>query len=143
VRDCLTIDPASRPTAAELLRHSWLERPHFVPDPESPTGGPKDLLPQMQKAFNAKKTFRKAVIGMMAMKRMTMLPHITHEQATQLGQDVRRYKQESELEKIDADQPVQRIESDPSAESPQTPKLPTTQMERVSLNEARGSPKTS
>jgi calcium/calmodulin-dependent protein kinase I len=58
VRDCLTIDPASRPTASEALRHPWLadERPHFVPDPANPNGGPTDLLPQMQKAFNAKKT---------------------------------------------------------------------------------------
>lgn len=36
----------------------WLadEKPHFVPDPESPTGGPRDLLPHVKKAFNAKKT---------------------------------------------------------------------------------------
>lgn len=55
---CLTVDPNDRPTAEQALAHGWLadEKPHFVPDPESPTGGPTDLLPNMQKAFNAKKT---------------------------------------------------------------------------------------
>ena len=55
---CLTIDPAARPTAEEALKHPWLASatPHYVPDPESPSGGPKDLLPQVKKAFDAKKT---------------------------------------------------------------------------------------
>ena len=58
VRECLTIDPTSRPTAAEALRHPWLaaEKPYFVPDPESPSGRPTDLLPHIQRAFDAKKT---------------------------------------------------------------------------------------
>ena len=58
VRTCLTIDPTSRPTAAEALQHKWLasEEPHFVPDPQSPSGGPTNLLPHIQKAFDAKKT---------------------------------------------------------------------------------------
>jgi serine/threonine protein kinase len=58
VNVCLTVDPTSRPTAAEMLQHKWVasERPHFVPDPESPTGGPTDLLPNIQKVFNARKT---------------------------------------------------------------------------------------
>ena len=58
VRECLTIDPTSRPTAAEALKHKWLasEEPHFVPDPESPSGRPTNLLPNIRKAFDAKKT---------------------------------------------------------------------------------------
>ena len=58
VTECLTIDPTSRPTAAEALRHPWLaaEKPYFVPDPESPSGRPTDLLPHIQRAFDAKKT---------------------------------------------------------------------------------------
>ena len=58
VSACLTIDPANRPTAAEALELRWLadEKPHFVPDPDSPSGGPTDLLPNVRKAFNAKKT---------------------------------------------------------------------------------------
>jgi calcium/calmodulin-dependent protein kinase I len=57
VRTCLTQDPAKRPTAKQLLAHSWLasDAGHFVVDPDSPTGGPADLLPNIQKAFNARK----------------------------------------------------------------------------------------
>jgi serine/threonine protein kinase len=56
IRACLTIDPDKRPTATECLEHKWLASatPHFIPDPESPTGGPTDLLPHVKKAFNAK-----------------------------------------------------------------------------------------
>ena len=58
VTACLTIDPDARPTAEQALEHPWLASatPHYVPDPESPSGGPKDLLPQVKKAFDAKKT---------------------------------------------------------------------------------------
>jgi calcium/calmodulin-dependent protein kinase I len=64
VRYCLTVDPAQRPTADEALAHRWLadDKPHFVPDPESPNGGPTDLLPNMQKAFNAKKTCARSLL---------------------------------------------------------------------------------
>ena len=58
VKECLTIDPTSRPTAAQALQHKWLasEQPHFVPDPDSASGRPTNLLPQIQKAFDARKT---------------------------------------------------------------------------------------
>ncbi|EIN14529.1 Pkinase-domain-containing protein [Punctularia strigosozonata HHB-11173 SS5] len=113
---CLTVDPNDRPTAEQALAHGWLadEKPHFVPDPESPTGGPTDLLPNMQKAFNAKKTFRKAVLGMMAMKRMTMgaASHMTADEVHAINRNVAQYKEESEKEQIDSEQHVQRFESE-------------------------------
>jgi len=98
VTECLTIDPASRPTAEQALAHKWLasEEPHFVPDPDK-HGHPTDLLPHVKKAFDAKKTFRKAVLGMMAMKRMSLLAHHTPEHRT-LGHDLFKYKEESEKE---------------------------------------------
>jgi len=123
VRDCLTIDPASRPTAEEALNHVWLASPHFVPDPNSPTGGPKDLLPQMQKAFNAKKTFRKAVLSMMAVRRMSLATnHLTSEQANKLGEEVHQFKKESELEDLSEGQDVQHLAS--ADQSPETPTVP-------------------
>lgn len=123
VRDCLTIDPASRPTAEEALNHVWLASPHFVPDPESPTGGPKDLLPQMQKAFNARKTFRKAVLGMMAMRRMSLATnHLTSDQVNKLGEEVSQFKKESELEDVSEGQDVQHLAS--GEQSPETPTVP-------------------
>jgi calcium/calmodulin-dependent protein kinase I len=56
VKECLTVDPTKRPNAAKLLEHPWLadEMPHFVPDPESPSGGPTDLLPLIQKRLDAR-----------------------------------------------------------------------------------------
>ncbi|KAH9944902.1 Pkinase-domain-containing protein [Amylocystis lapponica] len=107
VVNCLTIDPASRPTCEEALKHKWLsdERPHFVPDPESPSGGPTDLLPHIQKAFDARKTFRKAVFSMMAMKRMSSLVTMspTHQA---MSANLKQYMEESEKETIDGDRAV-------------------------------------
>ncbi|EGO01237.1 hypothetical protein SERLA73DRAFT_179369 [Serpula lacrymans var. lacrymans S7.3] len=97
ISECLTIDPMSRPTAADCLAHPWLtaDSPHFV---ESESGGPRDLLPQFRRAFDARRTFRKAVLGMMAMKRMSTLRHHLSPEAQKLGEDVYNYKQESEKE---------------------------------------------
>ncbi|KII91659.1 hypothetical protein PLICRDRAFT_38475 [Plicaturopsis crispa FD-325 SS-3] len=123
VKECLTIDPASRPTAAEALQHKWLAdtTPHFVPDPKNPSGQ-TDLLPHIQKAFDARKTFRKAVLGMMAMKRMSTLasfgPH-----ASSLGQNIVRYKEESEKELLGEDmQVVHHHNADGSVEDRLEPK---------------------
>jgi len=107
VNGCLTIDPASRPTAAQMLKHRWLssDLPHFVPDPSSPSGGPTDLLPHVKKHFDARKTFRKAVFGMLAMKRMSLLASAVHPnpEARSLQQNLRQYKEESEKEVMDED----------------------------------------
>jgi calcium/calmodulin-dependent protein kinase I len=96
VTACLTVDPMQRPTAAELLKHRWLvdERPHYVPDPGSPTGVPEDLLPHIRKRRDARKccefpvkstsykafqlmqyqrAVRRAVWVIIAIKRMSML----------------------------------------------------------------------
>lgn len=101
IRECLTIDPRSRPTAAECLQHKWLadEQPHFVPDPESPSGGPTDLLPHVKKAFNAKQLWRKAAFSIKALNRMQALAgsHLNAE-AQELSQNLAKYKEESEKE---------------------------------------------
>jgi calcium/calmodulin-dependent protein kinase I len=56
---------------------------------------------------------RKAVLGMMAMKRMSMaMHHMTVEEAARIGNEVRQYKKESEQEEVDGDQDVQRLKSD-------------------------------
>jgi serine/threonine protein kinase len=99
VRYCLTIDPTKRPTATQALQHKWLAdtTPHFVPDPESESGQPTNLLPHIQKQFDARKTFRKAVLGMMAMRRMSALPMKT----SQLALDVEQYRKDAEEEHVD------------------------------------------
>ncbi|THH03031.1 hypothetical protein EW145_g6587, partial [Phellinidium pouzarii] len=134
VRACLTADPAARPTAREALEHRWLasDTPHFVADPESPNGGPRDLLPTIQKGFNARKTFRKAVIGMMAMRRMSMLPHqgaVTTKlspRAQELATNINQYMEDAEKEMIDEDKSLVHHhgaddESDTSTTPPVSP----------------------
>ncbi|KAA1471991.1 Pkinase-domain-containing protein [Dentipellis sp. KUC8613] len=118
VSECLTIDPASRPTAAEMLQHSWLasERPHFVPDPTSPTGGPRDLLPHIQKRLDAKTRFRRAVWGITAMKRMSILA-TSSPVARELEAKLVRYKEESEKENMDGDLRVLHHHSEHGSES--------------------------
>ncbi|KAJ8082271.1 Calcium/calmodulin-dependent protein kinase type I [Marasmius tenuissimus] len=101
IRECLTIDPASRPTAEEALKHKWLAdtEPHFVPDPTSPNGGPTDLLPHVKKAFNAKQLWRKAAFSIRAVNRMSALAGAAAtSEAQRLRGDVLKYKEESEKE---------------------------------------------
>ncbi|KAI0340427.1 Pkinase-domain-containing protein [Trametopsis cervina] len=100
VRTCLTVDPTRRPTAAEALQHKWLAdtQPHFVEDGE---GRMADLLPGIVKAFDARKTFRKAVFSMMAMKRMSILASQLGPLAQSLGDNIAQYKEESEKEIVD------------------------------------------
>lgn len=61
----LTVDPASRMTAAQALEHPWL-----ATDAAKTQGEQKDLLPDIKSAFNAKRTFRKAVHGIRLINRL-------------------------------------------------------------------------
>lgn len=95
VRRCLTVDPTNRPTSEELLADPWLKSAQEQPEDMgvmTPRGGTADLLPNVKKAFDAKKTckslaflcacmkyllirslmvtVRKAVLGMIAMNRL-------------------------------------------------------------------------
>jgi len=102
VSACLTVDPTRRPTGTEMLQHRWLadEKPHFVPDPESPTGGPRDLLPHIQKRLDAKARFRRAVWGITAMKRMSTLAALAAHPTGELEANIAKYKEESEKEDV-------------------------------------------
>ncbi|KAF7972729.1 hypothetical protein HWV62_41555 [Athelia sp. TMB] len=119
VTACLTVDPTQRPTAKQALQHKWLasEKPHFVPDPEK-EGRPTDLLPHVKKAFDAKRTFRKAVIGMMAMRRMSTLAssHLTPEQR-ELNDKVFKMKEESAKEDMENATVVHHHDHDEEASS--------------------------
>jgi calcium/calmodulin-dependent protein kinase I len=122
VSACLTVDPTQRPTAAEILQHPWLadEKPHFVPDPDSLTGGPRDLLPHIQKRLGGKArceflrhiifvegmlmrflAVRKAVLGVTAMHRMSTLAALSASASGELGATIAKYKEESEKENMD------------------------------------------
>ncbi|KAF8523796.1 Pkinase-domain-containing protein [Hysterangium stoloniferum] len=123
VNVCLTVDPTLRPTAAEALQHRWLasDEPHFVADPESETGGPMDLLPNIQKGFNARKTFRRAVLSMVAMRRMSM--HVSPA-ISQLATEVSQYKQDAEEENVDEGRHVYAHASHGQEDEPTPPTSP-------------------
>ncbi|KAI0089645.1 kinase-like domain-containing protein [Irpex rosettiformis] len=134
VRTCLTIDPTKRPTAEEMLNHKWLAdtQPHYVEDKE---GNMTNLLPQIQKAFDARKTFRKAVLSMMAMKRMSILASQLSPQAKKLGDNIAQYKEESEKENIDEDRDVLHFpESEGSGSLPNSPTNPPLEKSLASLS---------
>ncbi|KAL5639984.1 hypothetical protein ACGC1H_006525 [Rhizoctonia solani] len=119
VRYCLTIDPNKRPTAAQALEHKWLADNvrHFVPDPDSESGQPTNLLPHIQKQFDARKTFRKAVLGMMAMRRMSSMPI----KPSQLALDVEQYRKDAEEEHVDEARSVSIYEPSSDGKSDKTP----------------------
>jgi len=96
VKQCLTIDPVNRPTAAGCLKHKWLAdaEPHFVPRAD---GEPTDLLPNVKKAFNAKQLWRKAAFSIKAMNRMASLAH-SHPEAALIRENLYKYKEESARE---------------------------------------------
>lgn len=65
----LVVDPAQRMTADQALAHPWLAHVS-VHGPPKEGDKEKDLLPGMKTAFNAKRTFRKAVHGIRLMNRL-------------------------------------------------------------------------
>ncbi|CAL1710264.1 unnamed protein product [Somion occarium] len=125
---CLTIDPNERPTAEEALKHKWLadESPHFVQDQ---AGGMTNLLPYIQKQFDAKKAWRKAVFSITAVNRMTIGSGKAHlsPAAQLLAPHLQEYKDESEKEIIDEDRTVLHYgNSEEGSTSPTSAGFPAT-----------------
>lgn len=58
INKLLTVNPAERMTASQAMGHTWL-----ASGAVRETGEQRDLLPDIKSAFNAKRTFRKAVNG--------------------------------------------------------------------------------
>lgn len=65
INKLLTIDPKARLTANQALEHPWL-----ASMAASATSDQRDLLPDIKSAFNAKRTFRKAVHGIRLINRL-------------------------------------------------------------------------
>lgn len=93
VRRCLTVDPTNRPTIAELLADPWLKS-----SDSSAEQGSVDLLPTVKSGFDAKKTWRKAVFGVVAVQRMNATFHSGQSDAEKQKfiEQVERYKAEAE-----------------------------------------------
>lgn len=65
INKLLTTDASQRMTAAQALEHPWL-----ATDAAEKQGEQRDLLPDIKSAFNAKRTFRKAVHGIRLINRL-------------------------------------------------------------------------
>lgn len=65
INQLLTVDVSKRMTAAQALQHPWL-----ATDAAEKQGEQRDLLPDIKSAFNAKRTFRKAVHGIRLINRL-------------------------------------------------------------------------
>ncbi|KAJ3474869.1 hypothetical protein NLI96_g12212 [Meripilus lineatus] len=124
VSECLTIDPASRPTCEQALKHRWLasDSPHFVEDQD---GRATNLLPYIQKQFDAKKAWRKAVFSITAVKRMSAFKTSGLSAAAQeFAPHLQQYKDESEKEIVDEDRSVVYYDGTEDGGSPSSPRSP-------------------
>ena len=93
VRRFLTVDPTNRPTIAELLADPWLKSSDSSAEKAS-----VDLLPTVKSGFDAKKTWRKAVFGVVAVQRMNATFHSGQSDAEKQKfiEQVEKYKAEAE-----------------------------------------------
>lgn len=98
VRSCLTIDVSKRPTAQQLLDSEWL-RMYTGEKAEA-----VDLLPAVKAAFDGKKTFRRAVRGVMAVHRMQdFTGHHTVGGQTDAEKEKEKLRKEVEQMKLEAE----------------------------------------
>ena len=92
----LTINPEPRMTAKEALQHPWLANVSTSLDTVQ-----RDLLPDIKNAFNAKRTFRKAVNGIRMINRLRS-ETIEHQSARQEMEQQHRLAEEesSNLDRV-------------------------------------------
>lgn len=107
INRCLVIDQTKRMTASEALAHPWLAQRVPEASAQQQTQRP-DLLPSLRKNFNAKRTWKRAIMGVRAAgalkaggeaRRATLLTEMD------LGEDVQeKMRQEANLAKRDAEE---------------------------------------
>lgn len=87
IRRLLTIDQDARMTASQALQHPWIK------SAGTQATAQKDLLPDIKSAFNAKRTFRKAVNGIRLVNRLRTETQ-EHQLARQHMEQMRRDAQD-------------------------------------------------
>lgn len=105
INQLLTTDPSKRLTARQALQHPWLDSAAPTPNAgttiaaDGSTTAPtqqKDLLPDIKSAFNAKRTFRKAVNGIRLINRLRTNEHVPNkEEIEKLRQTIKDAETES------------------------------------------------
>lgn len=97
INQLLTINPGTRLTAKQALQHPWLQS--AAPNAKASEGQAeqKDLLPDIKSAFNAKRTFRKAVNGIRLINRLRTNEHVPNkDEIEKLRQTIKEAEQESD-----------------------------------------------
>ncbi|SNX86635.1 probable calmodulin-dependent protein kinase type 1 [Melanopsichium pennsylvanicum] len=107
INQLLTIDPTKRLTAKQALNHPWLESASstssgFKTINQDDHVQQKDLLPDIKSAFNAKRTFRKAVNGIRLINRLRTNEHVPNKEEIEiLRQTIKDAEQEcSNLDQV-------------------------------------------
>lgn len=91
VNKLLTIDPSTRMTAHQALQHPWL-----ATNAAKEGGEQRDLLPDIKHAFNAKRTFKKAVNGIRLINRLrTETADVSKEEIDELQKGIEEAEKES------------------------------------------------
>ncbi|KAL4775292.1 kinase-like domain-containing protein [Aspergillus nidulans var. acristatus] len=67
IKRCLTVNPKKRMTAHEALQHPWINPPYDTTDD---LGSGEDLLPNIKKNFNARRTLHKAIDTVRAINKL-------------------------------------------------------------------------
>lgn len=104
IRRCLVIDQTQRLTAAQALAHPWLAQ--GAPSTNQPQR--PDLLPSLRKNFNAKGTWRRAIMGVRAASALKLGGE--HRRATLMAgagvgeEEQARVREEAERAKRDAEE---------------------------------------
>lgn len=67
IKRCLTVNPKKRMTAHQALQHPWINPPYDTTDD---LGSGEDLLPNIKKNFNARRTLHKAIDTVRAINKL-------------------------------------------------------------------------
>ncbi|GAA5946682.1 hypothetical protein JCM3775_003132 [Rhodotorula graminis] len=114
IRRCLVIDQTQRLTAAQALAHPWLAQ--GAPSTNQPQR--PDLLPSLRKNFNAKGTWRRAIMGVRAASALKLGGE--HRRATLMAgagvgeEEQARVREEAERAKRDAEEEAAHVDESAS-----------------------------
>lgn len=103
IAKCLTVSSEERLTSQAALAHPWFEsvgEPGVV-DPASHNGETQNLLPQLKRQFDAKKTFRKAIATVRASNRFMQGTGMPSNEVVELMREVEKGQAEAAAETVD------------------------------------------
>ncbi|KAL5000212.1 kinase-like domain-containing protein [Aspergillus recurvatus] len=111
IKRCLTVNPKKRMTAHQALQHPWINPPYDTTDD---LGSGEDLLPNIKKNFNARRTLHKAIDtvrainklrengGLMMDGMMSVDPKPEHVNGSEVVEDNSRGREDGDPMEIDS-----------------------------------------